>query len=149
MKLILLISLGLVIACVKKNRPEQPDDSNEILCLLKDVSDAINEKNMEIIPVAFSTDAILYPPSMKKVKGLQDILMAYTTFTELFKTELQFDPDPVEVTGIHAACTGSGSGLVNNLEESTSNSIQFSFKASLVKSDNQWKITSLIWSNPQ
>jgi len=122
-------------------------DEGKIRELISVYQIALNNEEIEKIPMLYSKQAIFMPPEIPAINGVEEIGLTYEYLFSQFDFELEFDIKEVEISENSAYVLSNSEGTItlksNKTEETSKNQEIFI----LIKEGNDWKISKYMFNS--
>jgi len=136
-----IISVGIAFAVISNS------DEAKIRELIFAYEIALNNEEIEKIPMLYSEQAIFMPPEIPAINGVEEIGLTYEYLFSQFDFELEFDIKEVVIAENFAYVISNSEGTItlesNETEETSKNQEIFI----LIKEGDNWKISRYMFNS--
>lgn len=144
---VILISLVIVLSCVREERKDTSEDVQRITQMSKARAKAFNEGNAKEIAVHFTKNAYLMAPDKKVQAGRAAVEKYYQSIFDEYETVLESYYEEVEVDGDLAYGRGEAKvTLISKVSGDTTYSSAKYLNILQRQPDGRWRTTHDIWN---
>ena len=137
----IVVGIGVAFALVSNS------DEAKIRELISGYETALNNEEIEKIPMLYSKHAIFMPPEIPAINGVEEIGLTYEYLFSQFDFELEFDIKEVVISENFAYVHSNSEGTITLESDETEETSKNQEIFILIKEGDDWKISRYMFNS--